>query len=387
MIKKVKFLRDYEQGIDQLNRLNSVDAKLDIEPAKEEGMSDVIINVKRPHRPVAFVLEYDNNGQQSTGEDQKRLGFNIDNMLGLNDYVSLSYTKSNNHDGGNEDNKQRAFSLYIDVPYHKYNFTYSNNYSRYNSIVSGLFGDFDLVGYSRVNNFAVSRLLYRNQSAKLHANASIRYLNNDTYLADNKLETSSYDVASANMGISYLRYTGGGVFSSSVTYHRGLDIINAEEKFDKYSAQVSWQKRFNRGGINWEYSSSLYGQYSEDDLIANEELNIGSAYTVRGFKENSSNGDKGFYWRNQGGVAIGIDSAWIDEISPYVAVDYGRVRRDGGKSEHGDFADVDMVGAAIGVRTSGRLNVRAEYSKPIHEPVFASNNKGEFLLSVTINMY
>jgi hemolysin activation/secretion protein len=64
-------LRDLEQGIDQLNRLQSNNATLDIQPGSQPGGSNVVIH-NQPSRPVHLFVSYDNQGSVSTGANQGR---------------------------------------------------------------------------------------------------------------------------------------------------------------------------------------------------------------------------------------------------------------------------------------------------------------------------
>ena len=75
-------------------------------------------------------------------------------------------------------------------------------------------------------------------------------------------------------------------------------------QFQKYTADISWYRPFNIGEQRFSYRVSLSGQYSDDILYSSEKLGIGDDTTVRGFKENSIMGDKGFYMRNEIGYII-----------------------------------------------------------------------------------
>ena len=59
-------LRDFEQALDQINRLASNNATFDIQPGNETGDSIVVIG-NQPARPYRGSLSYDNQGSASTG--------------------------------------------------------------------------------------------------------------------------------------------------------------------------------------------------------------------------------------------------------------------------------------------------------------------------------
>jgi len=62
MIDEVIFIRDVEQGLDQMNRLQSNRASMTMEPVKNKpGRTDILIN-NIIHNPYRFSLGYDNQG-------------------------------------------------------------------------------------------------------------------------------------------------------------------------------------------------------------------------------------------------------------------------------------------------------------------------------------
>ena len=71
--------------------------------------------------------------------------------------------------------------------------------------------------------------------------------------------------------------------------------------------------------MEYQYLLNIEGQYSKDILYSQEKIGIGDDTTVRGFKDESTQGDKGFYIRNE------IGYRGNEFLEPYIAYDYGRV--------------------------------------------------------------
>src|ERR1051325_10368462 len=86
-------LRDLEQGIDQVNRLQSNAAKIDIQPGTEPGASDVVVRNEIRKRWLASV-GVDNSGVPATGDAIYSASLGADHLLGLNDFFNLSYRHS-----------------------------------------------------------------------------------------------------------------------------------------------------------------------------------------------------------------------------------------------------------------------------------------------------
>ena len=74
-------LRDLEQGLDQLNRLSSNNARLDLAPGEEPGETVVVITNEPTHR-WHLGLSFDNYGVRSTGRYQLGATVSYDNLLG-----------------------------------------------------------------------------------------------------------------------------------------------------------------------------------------------------------------------------------------------------------------------------------------------------------------
>jgi hemolysin activation/secretion protein len=89
---KILNLRDLEQGIDQINRLSSNNAKLDIQPGESPGESTVVVH-NQPKSRFHFGVSIDNQGQNSTGKTQTGITGGFENLLGLNDFFQ-SHTAS-----------------------------------------------------------------------------------------------------------------------------------------------------------------------------------------------------------------------------------------------------------------------------------------------------
>jgi hemolysin activation/secretion protein len=81
-------LREIEQLVDQLNRLPSNQAQMELAPGKNVGGSEVLVK-NTPQKPWRAGLSRSNDGQRSTGEQQWGTTFDWDSPLGLADQLML----------------------------------------------------------------------------------------------------------------------------------------------------------------------------------------------------------------------------------------------------------------------------------------------------------
>ena len=125
---------------------------------------------------------------------------------------------------------------------------------------------------------------------------------------------------------------------------------------------------------NFYYKTNIVGQYSKDILYSQEKIGIGDDTTVRGFKDESTQGDKGFYIRNE----IGYKGNQF--LEPYIAYDYGRVFNN---KVNEDKVET-LQGVAIGIKGYFKgFEGSFALAKPIDKPSYFRNNKPVAYTSIT----
>ena len=78
-------LRDLEQSLDNVHRLGSLDAQVDIAPSDREGYSDLVVNWQKTGRPYQFSFLVDDSGSKSLGKYLGTASIYIDNPLNFSD--------------------------------------------------------------------------------------------------------------------------------------------------------------------------------------------------------------------------------------------------------------------------------------------------------------
>jgi hemolysin activation/secretion protein len=86
-------LQDLEQGVDQINRLRRNKAELQILPGQTPGGS-VIALTNQPGDRYRVNLGVDNYGSQATGTMRTRAGIDADNLIGMQEALSLGFVGS-----------------------------------------------------------------------------------------------------------------------------------------------------------------------------------------------------------------------------------------------------------------------------------------------------
>lgn len=310
-------LNDINQGMYQINRLQSNAAVMKIEPGNEIGQSIVKIENNKKF-PAKFTVGKDNLGNKFTGVQRTNLSSNFDNLLSLNDNLNLSYT-TNMHDD-NQIKDIKSFSSSLSIPF-KYNtLTYDFSHSAFKGQNPGTNGSSTLTGFSQSSKITLDRVLINKTKLRLSANTSLTDKSSASYLNGEKITTSERRLSILNVGFtasSYLDNTTSIYFNPS--YSKGLKLMNAKKdtagmldtapraQFDVFKLYANLSKRFTIPKINAPavFVTEMNGQYAKQTLYGSEQFSVGGYYSVRGFRENYINGDSGYYLRNKINFNIG----------------------------------------------------------------------------------
>jgi hemolysin activation/secretion protein len=95
-------LRDIEQALENLKRVPTAEADIQIEPAQGQGAqlgdSDLVVSYHQPF-PLRLTVNADDSGTKATGRYQGSVTVSYDNALTLNDLFYV--TNTNSHSAGN----------------------------------------------------------------------------------------------------------------------------------------------------------------------------------------------------------------------------------------------------------------------------------------------
>lgn len=299
-------LRELEQLVDQLNRLPSRQAQLELVPGQEVGGSRVRLQGQRS-KPWRAGLSRNNDGQESTGEQQWGLNFDWDSPLGLADQLSLRATRDAVSDSYRHSHSQ---SLIYQMPYGWWNFSYSYNQSYYRTQSEGNGFIFDQDGDSKTHALRGERVLHRDAVSKTAFSLGVSHLRSNNFILGNRIDTSSTRLSEAQLGFNHGRRIGTAFVNADIGWQRGIGAFDAQRagdpqgsqpvaRYNKYSLTLSYLQPFELWGESFSFDSLAYGQKSEDVLFSPQRISIGGLSSVRGFKEESLSGDTGGYWRNQ----------------------------------------------------------------------------------------
>lgn len=385
-------LRDLEQAIDQVNRLQSNNMTMNIVPGEKAGESVVLFDNEVSKRWSAY-LTYDNKGQPSTGVNQAALGASLDNPFGLNDLISLSYNRSVPFKKDRTDSSSASL-MYV-VPFAGYNtLNLSASRSEYDTTIETDFNKLLSEGETITLSGRIDSTLYRGLTRQLKMNFGITSKDTESFLEGVKLGVSSRKLSVADLGLSYSDLMLAGLVSINAGYSKGLSIFNALEdennlpldapkaQFDKMTYGINYMKGFNWLGQNFTFNSNFSGQQAFDTLYGSEQYSIGSLYSVRGFNQNTLSGDHGYAFKNDLTLSKTHGLSGTPVFGRYtLGLDYGRVDNKENSNYTGELSSVSLSS------TFSISNMSMEFimTQPIHQSNFMKKQTADVFFSTTVS--
>jgi hemolysin activation/secretion protein len=392
---KIVNLRNIEQGLDQMNKLQSNNVTMDVRPGDKDGGS--VVHIKNQKGDATQITaSYDNAGSQSTGRYRGTLSLSQDNLISLNDnlFINASSTLWNNRSL----RYSHAITANLNVPLGYWTFSNSLSYSRYLTTTEGLVSSFESNGNSINNTFNIERMMMRAASYKLSMGGQLAVKKTENWLEDVLLDTSSHALTAGSFYLTGTYYSGFGSIYSKLSYNRGLSLFGSlkdiemvpgkpSAEFDSVSLYVNYSKDL------WQkisYTMSVDAQYTKDDLFSSEQMLLGGEGTVRGFRDNSISGEKGFYIRND--LRISAHSVLGESRNPWMSdlfqKTYFGVFADYGYIKPQTFGESGtMAGAGAKISYYGKyINGNAAWAKSITRPDYLDSEGNIFYFNIALNL-
>ena len=336
-------LADVEQSVDQINRLRSQRAEVQILPGQSPGSSVVAI-ANRSDKLWRIGFGGDNFGQSATGENRQRLTAEFDNLLGA--WEALSFTVV-------DTGASHAELISVSVPFGYGTLSYTN--ARSESTVP--LADIAIsTSDSLSQTLAWNQVVFRDGRSRYDVDASIakneqqRNINQvaltPQVLAVGRLGLNGqwrFGAGSANLGVSTSQ---GMALFGTLDDVAGLPVTSPHNEFEKFALDAGALFTLDK---DWAWRGSLRGQYADVGLPGQELLFIGGSATVRGFKESALAGDRGWQMRNElqwTGSLPRAAMAGGARFDPFLFYDYGVVHL------LVDGRDQTLASAGFGVRAA-----------------------------------
>ncbi len=361
-------LRDIEQGLENLQRIPTVQASMELIPGDAPGETDIALSWKQS-KMWRLAASLDDSGTRSTGRYQGGATLFLDNPLSLSDqfYVSAGGSIKNRGEKGTN-NLTGHYSL----PFGYWTAGITASSYDYHQTVAGLNGDYHYRGESDNVTLQLSRLLHRNASQKTTFTYDVLTRSSKNYINDTEVEVQRRRTSAWRVGLQHRHFIAQSTLDAGISYQRGtrwFGAVPAQEEYFGEATALSKILRLNAqldvpfalATQQFHYNLQYQRQSTNTPLTPQDQFAIGGRWTVRGFDgERTLNADRGWTVRN--------DLGWYTPLPGhelYVGVDYGEVS---GRSDP-YLVGSHLAGSVVGVRGKV-LNTHYDLfaGKPLSKP-------------------
>lgn len=376
-------IRNIEQSLENLKRLPTIEADIQMEPARENNQTDLVITVSQRTIPLRLAFSLDDSGSHSTGRYQGGITLSVDNPLGLSDLFYANYNQDlggknseTDIDGDKTGSSTNGYTLHYSVPMGNWLWSFNRSHYRYHQAIAGLTENYDYNGNSDNTDFGFNRLLYRDKQRKTSFGFKLWRRESHNFINDAEIEIQARRTGGWQASLDHREYIKNLIVNLNLGYKRGTgaghSLAAPEEAFNEGTSRMKimtadlgifWP--FQLGKQNFGLDSSWHGQWNKTPLITQDQLSIGSRYTVSGFDgEVSLMAPRGWYWQNN------LAWSYQPQHQVYLGVDIGHIGTNALSPQLGQT----LAGAVIGLKgqfqAGGALSYDLFVGKPIYKPQY-----------------
>lgn len=370
-------IRNLEQGIEQMRKLPSQKITTQIEPGNKINTS--IVYILREEIPILsrirLGITLDNSGTKSMGKSQISSFIVFDNLLGINDIISISAIS--NAENIHDKNHSQSFTGNYSFPFKFSSFSISNTYSRYAQNITLTTAKILANGYSNKTDFKWDYNILRGSSYKLGIFSNISYKVAKSYIGDVELIKQSRRITNSELGLTYKKLIGRVSIDYSLSYREGTGWFNAQPDEMQYNddgmtirpkiwlSSLSYQQLVSPWNYPIQFSSMTRFQYTQNKTGTADQFAIGNRYSVRGFDgENTLIAESGYSIKNDIYFPLKFLPEYMSSMV-YIGADFGQVW---GKS------DIYLPGKILSGTVLGmqgkitKFNYDVALAAPIYKP-------------------
>lgn len=304
-------LRAIEQGLENLRRVPTAEADIEITPSEEAdaqaGDSDLVVQYRQAF-PFRFSASLDDGGARTTGRHQAGVSVAYDNWWTLNDLFYANLTRSLGRYG---DRGSRSHTLHYSLPFGYWLLSATLSGSRYHQTVAGAFEPVLYSGHAETGELKLSRLMQRGATSKTLLSAKLLLRKSFNFIDQIPLDPQQRRMSAWEAGLQHRHFIGSAVAEVNLGYRRALDrqgkapedeldLPQITTRYGLWLADAALQLPFQVGAARFRYGALARAQWNRGRLPAQDQFAIGGRYTVRGFDGDLSlQGERGWLLRNE----------------------------------------------------------------------------------------
>ncbi|MGO2333461.1 ShlB/FhaC/HecB family hemolysin secretion/activation protein [Providencia sp.] len=368
-------LRDIEQGLENLQRLPTVQASMEMVPGDGPGETQIVIN-RQQSRYWHAGAWVDNTGSKSTGKNQVGVMLALDNPASLSDLFYITATRDLSF---SSDKDTTNYSAHYSVPFGYWQFATTASDYEYTQTIAGTNSDIRYRGKSKSLNLQLSNVLYRDATAKTTATYDVNLRETRNFVGETEIENQKRRTTAWKLGLNHRQYVGQSTLNVGASYQHGTRWFGAMPAFEEFSSKGS-QDYATALAIIMQFSASAsipftlaeqplrfepqyLRQISDRPLTPQDQFSIGNRWSVRGFDgERTLSADEGWTLRNTLSWTLPVPAQEL-----YVGVDYGKISGRGTDINLGSHlagGAIGLCGAINPANLSYDFSIGTPFSKP-----------------------
>lgn len=285
-------VNDIKKNLARYNENPDIGLQANLKPGKNQGETEVVLkaNDRVPAHVTPFI---DNLGRRLIGEERIGVIAAYNNLFGFGDKVTQSINGSRGSIGT---------STNYEIPIGRHGTKLGFNYAHSRLRLGKEFRPLDVQGFATIYSPYISQEIFRGKNLLVSADIALDFKNLGTDILDQKFSRDRLRVL--RPGINLEEFDKWGRTSIRHELGLGLDILDASGKYrvlasrqgsgDGFFRYTGFATRIQRLPLNATSISKLVGQYSPSLLNSAEQMQVGGAFTVRGYKEGQLIGDSGW---------------------------------------------------------------------------------------------
>lgn len=310
-------LRALEQAIDNLNRLESLQASVELTPGEKPGGSIAAFTINR-QRPWHLTGVWDSEALEQHPSNTVRLGLTMDSPLNLADRLTAGLN-SNLQDA--EIDNVHGSSVDYELPIGWWRFAVGTDQFEYSNPITAGLTTFVASGQSQSVRVEISRVLWRDARHRLSTALHGKQRINDNFIDDVAIGVSTSRLKAIGLRTDISRVAAPWVLDASLDIEQGdthtlANPSPVDADYSRISASTRVQYHWPRSSLSW----TVNGQWSDAVLLPSEQLAL--AGNVKGFFPLSLNAATGVATQLEWAYPVFFNWRGFTTLRPQVGVEY-----------------------------------------------------------------
>ena len=278
-----------------------------VEPGKDRGEARILVDIDEKERFNAG-LSIDNHRAPSSGAEQANILLHSESLTRHRDTLDIDYGLLRNLDGKADWLGADQFGIRYEVPVRVDNSRTAVYFRRStSSLIEEPFGDLDIRSRFQLTGWSLSHPLGQKSKQDWTISLAAEHKRLETTLAGEAVDLSEgfengeASVAAIRLSTRYLQRSTKSVLGIRAAISSGLDALGATTNEDRDGrfltvlTDVQYVYEFGTNTIRSQLITRGTGQISTDPLLTIEQIPVGGANSVRGYRENSLVRDSAVY--------------------------------------------------------------------------------------------